>query len=125
MADSNQKHNSPKALVLVNATQHGLLTTESEMPPHFEEVKEMQIKSRVEISMESNLQGPEPTISNYTPFQGQGQSLPQFSESAAQPQKRFGNLIMRQPYLKKLLDSVEQPDNQQSPPGRKFGTANQ
>ena len=95
------------------------------MPPHFEEVKEMQIKSRVEISMESNLQGPEPTISNYTPFQGQGQSLPQFSESAAQPQKRFGNLIMRQPYLKKLLDSVEQPDNQQSPPGRKFRTANQ
>ena len=55
IVDSNQKHNSPRALVLVNATQHGLLTTESEMPPHFEEVKDMQIKSKT-VSMDTNIE---------------------------------------------------------------------
>ena len=73
--DSTQKHHSPKALVLVNANQHGMLTTESEMPPHFEEVKEMQIISRVaalNTSSTNPLSGPNSTRKTGTPYQGQG-----------------------------------------------------
>ena len=29
--ESAQRHHSPRALMLINATQHGLLTTESEL----------------------------------------------------------------------------------------------
>lgn len=71
--DTAQKHHSPKALVLVNATQHGMLTTESEMPIHFEEVKGMQIGSKVALNTSSVksanlLSGPNSTRKVNTPY---------------------------------------------------------
>lgn len=47
-----------------------MLTTESEMPPHFEEVKDMQIKSKVTISMDTNniASYPGSAGKNHTPY---------------------------------------------------------
>ena len=63
-----------------------MLTTESEMPPHFEEVKDMQIKSKVTISMDTNniASYPGSAVKNHTPFQGQGKSIPKFVENSNQ-----------------------------------------
>ena len=83
--DSVQKPNSPKALLLGTATHHhGMLTTESEMPPHFEDVKDMQIKSKVTICMDTNnvASYPSSAVNNNTPYQGQGKSIPQFVENS-------------------------------------------
>ena len=59
-----------------------MLTTESEMPVHFEEVKAMQIRSRVTLNTSSIkstnpenplLSGPNSRRKTGTPYQGQGQ----------------------------------------------------
>ena len=71
--ESAQRPNSPRALMLVNATQHGLLTTESEIQANYEETKIRPSNIQATINTEArNYNYDGRNNKNGTPYQGQG-----------------------------------------------------